>query len=503
MARQRPWVTAAGVVAWAEACCGGWGLRSKLFVALLVTAVLAVGATGTAARFAFLRGFLGYLNDQEASSARKLVPLLVAQYERYGGWSHLNEDPRVWFGIILRADFGGTFTPRVPFPPTPFGTVPPGFNPTPGSVQPASMPGLGMRLALLDAKRRFIIGNPIVGSYNNDVTKEPITLGDKVIGWLVVLPFNRLTAGAAGAFQREQLLSSWAIGVVAVGLAALAAAMLTRRILQPIRKIGDATHRLAAGNYTVRLEVSSSDEIARLAADFNRMALALERNEAMRRTFLADVSHELRTPISILRAELEAIEDEVHELTAESLRSWQGEVATLGKLIDDLYDLSLADIGALTYRMSSVDLVRFLRGRLLAFQDRYAQRRISIESRLPENRLAISADEMRLNQLINNLLENSLRYTDPGGRLSVVCRVEHEMAVIDLQDTAPGVPEEFLCRLFERFYRGDPSRNRASGGAGLGLAIAKRIVEAHAGTILARQSPLGGLWIRVALPMAG
>ena len=173
-------------------------------MALLVTAVLAVGATGTAARFAFLQGFLGYLNDQEMSRARKLVPLLIAQYERYGGWGHMSEDPRVWFEIVSRADFGGTFTPGVPLPPTPFGTFPPRFNPTSASIQPASMPGLGMRLALLDAQQRFVIGNPVFGNYVNDAAKEPITLGDKVVGWLVVLPFDRLTAGAAGAFQREQ-----------------------------------------------------------------------------------------------------------------------------------------------------------------------------------------------------------------------------------------------------------------------------------------------------------
>jgi two-component system sensor histidine kinase BaeS len=490
---------AAGVIAWAKARLGGWGMRSKLFVALLLTAVLAVGATSTAVRFAFLQGFLGYLNDQEMTSVRRLVPLLVAQYDRYGGWGHLSEDPRAWLEIIARVDFGGTLPPGIA---PSFKDFPPRLNPLPASSQPPGMPGLGMRLGLLDAKRRFVVGNPIVGHYTNDVAKEPLILEGKVVGWLVLLPFNRLTAGAAGVFQRQQLLSTWIIGVVAVGLAALVAIVLTRRILEPIRKIEAATHLLAAGNYAVRLDVSSSDEIARLAADFNSMAVALERSETMRRTFLADVSHELRTPIAILHAELEAVEDQVHELTAASLRSWQGEVALLGKLIDDLYNLSLADIGALTYRMSGVDLAQFLRGRVSAFQERYARRDICLEASFPPDGLVISADEMRLSQVINNLLENSLRYTAPGGRLYVACQVLRQRAIIDFHDTAPGVPNELLCRLFERFYRVDPSRNRASGGAGLGLAIAKQIVEAHAGTILARQSPLGGLWIRVALPIS-
>ena len=286
-------------------------------------------------------------------------------------------------------------------------------------------------------------------------------------------------------------------------MAALVAVVLARRILEPIRSVGAATQRLAAGNYAVRLDVTSADEIGRLATDFNRLALVLERNEVMRRTFMADVSHELRTPIAILRAELEAIEDELHTLTPASLKSLQGEVAMLGKLIDDLYDLSLADVGGLTYRMSRLDLGEFLRERLLACQDRYKERCIGIEASLPGCALTIAADPMRLHQLFNNLLENSLRYTESGGRLCIACRAEYEGAVIDWQDTAPGVPDELLPRLFERFYRVDPSRNRASGGAGLGLAIAKSIVEAHAGTILARHSPLGGLWIRVTLPITG
>jgi len=150
-----------------------------------------------------------------------------------------------------------------------------------------------------------------------------------------------------------------------------------------------------------------------------------------------------------------------------------------------------------------VDLVGILRGRLLAFQERYAEQRITIEANLPTRPLIVDADETRLNQLFNNLLENSLRYTEPGGRVRITCQAEGDAALIELQDTAPGVPEELLPRLFEQFYRVDPSRNRRSGGAGLGLAIARKIVEAHAGRIAAGPSPLGGLSMRVELPLAG
>jgi two-component system sensor histidine kinase BaeS len=283
-------------------------------------------------------------------------------------------------------------------------------------------------------------------------------------------------------------------------LAALAAVLLTHRLLRPIRRIAQATHRLAAGQYATRLRAASQDEIGRLANDFNRLAFALERNERMRRAFMADVSHELRTPLTVLRGELEAYEDGVRLLTAESVTSLQTEVTTLSKLVNDLYELSLADIGALAYRMADVDIAAVLRLRLRGFHERLAERSIRVESDIHEAELIVNADATRIQQLFSNLMENSIRYTNAGGRWRVACHREDTRVLIDLQDSEPGVPAELLTRLFERFYRVDASRNRQSGGAGLGLAICKSIVEAHGGTITARESPLGGLWIRVALP---
>lgn len=477
------------------------GFRSKLFIALLICAILAVVATTTAARYAFLQGFFGYLHEQEMARIRRVLPTLARRYEQHGDWNYLLAEPGAWFEILARVDFGRARGLPGSFGSLPAaGAFPPRFDARPAFASPGELTGLGMRLALLDRTRRFVVGNPAA---RKDAAYEPIVVKGAVVGWLVVSPFTGVTAGAADAFQRQQLLWTWVIGATAVGLAAVLAIVLTHRVLAPIRRIGEATHRLAAGDYATRLEVSSPDEIGRLAVDFNRMALVLQRNEAVRRTFVADISHELRTPIAILQAELEAIEDRVHALNAEGLRSLQGEVATLGKLIEDLYELSLADVGALTYRMSPVDLVELLRGRLLAFQERYAEQRLEIEACFPAHPMIIDADETRLNQLFNNLLENSLRYTSPGGRLCIACQPECHAAVIELEDTAPGVPDEVLPRLFDRFYRVDPSRNRGSGGAGLGLAIAKRIVEAHGGSIIARKSPLGGLMLRVELSLAG
>ena len=467
------------------------GITWKLFLALLANSFLAVVATSIAGHISFVHGFIGYLNEQGIERIESAMPTLALAYEQHGSWDFLHHNARAWFTLLASATTPARAlneagrSPNAPFT---------------GRIPESDLTGVSLRMALLDAQRRFVVGNPDVGA---DAPMRPIIVRGDVVGWLAVLPFQRVTAGAGAHLRDRQLVSTWIIGAGAVLLAALVAVLLTPRLLGPIRLITDATHRLATGDYATRLQVRTRDEIGRLSDDFNRLALALEKTERMRRAFMADVSHELRTPLAVLRGELEAIEDGVRELTPEVLKSLQAEVATLGKLVNDLYELSLADIGALTYRMEEVDVAELLRLRLRGFEDRLRERRITLESDISYRELVVSGDETRLQQLFANLLENSIRYTNAGGRVRVSCRGERGQVVIDLQDSAPGVPPELLSRLFERFYRVDGSRNRESGGAGLGLAICKSILEAHRGTITAQASPLGGLWISVTLPAAG
>ena len=222
--------------------------------------------------------------------------------------------------------------------------------------------------------------------------------------------------------------------------------------------------------------------------------------EGARRNFFANVSHELRTPLAVLRGELEAIQDGVRRFTPESIPSLQAEVATLTKLVDDLHQLSMSDEGALAYQKTSLDIITLLEVAAGAFRERFASRQLSIQVSLPEQAM-IFGDRDRLMQLFNNLLENSLRYTDSGGSLHITARRSGRMLVIDFADSAPGVSDEQLARLCERFYRAEGSRNRASGGSGLGLAICLNIVAAHGGTLRADHSPFGGVSIKVELPL--
>jgi two-component system sensor histidine kinase BaeS len=176
----------------------------------------------------------------------------------------------------------------------------------------------------------------------------------------------------------------------------------------------------------------------------------------------------------------------------------------LSRLVDDLYQLSLADIGALTYRKEPINLGEALLEAIEFFRGEFETRNIRITHEIPTvGSLTLLADDRRLHQLFSNLLENSLRYTDSGGELRIRLAKGENQATIVFEDSAPGVPEDKLQRLFDRLFRVEGSRSRATGGAGLGLAMCKNIVEAHDGTIVARPSPLGGLWVEITLPLKG
>jgi two-component system sensor histidine kinase BaeS len=277
---------------------------------------------------------------------------------------------------------------------------------------------------------------------------------------------------------------------------------LAKRLVRPIRAMTAATSDLASGKYSVRVPVGALDELGQLARDFNTMALTLEKNEQARRQWVAEISHELRTPVAVLRGELEALLDGIRTITPETIQSLHQEAMRLNRLVDDLYQLSLTDISALIYRKEDLNVDEVLRDSIESFRTEFGRKGIKVAgdfSREPE--ITVFADRERLNQLFMNVLENSLRYTDPGGELVISLACTGGNVTIEFQDSMPGVPEEELDRLFERLYRVEGSRSRTSGGAGLGLAICKNIVEAHEGTITAHPSSLGGLLIRITLPI--
>ncbi len=362
------------------------------------------------------------------------------------------------------------------------------------------MPPHGWRTQfwVVDAEQNVLVGprSPVP----QDGARRAIVVDGKRVGWVIASPVERLTRSTDINFDKQQRRTSWLIVALSTLLAAAATLLLARGLLAPVKRLVEGTHRLAAGDFTTRVVATGQDELGRLAQDFNQLASTLEKNQQMRQAFMADISHELRTPLAVLRGELEAIQDGVRQFTPESVASLQAEVGTLTKLVDDLHQLSLSDEGALAYQKKPLEIVTLIEVAAGAFRERFAARGLTLNLSMPEN-VTLFGDRDRLMQLFNNLLENSLRYTDAGGGLLIQGERQAQRFVLRFIDSAPGVSDEQLSKLFERFYRAEGSRNRASGGSGLGLAICANIVAAHGGTINADHSSSGGVSITVSLPL--
>ncbi|OYT82959.1 sensor histidine kinase efflux regulator BaeS [Pseudomonas sp. PGPPP2] len=454
-------------------------ISTKLFVAVLAGVLLVILSMGLATSWSFGRGFLGFINEQAMERMAQVVPRLATAYQREGNWDFLRNRPDRWFDV-MRPDPDAARATDDLRPPL-----------------ASDLTGALFRIALLDKDKKRVTGYPAIGE---DALVQPVVVNSETVGWLAVTPFQSVTEAGGERFQQYQLRTSLVIGVFSLLLAMLIAWWIARTLLEPVKRVAAATHRLASGDYSSRVAVASDDEVGQLSRDFNQLAYTLERNEKMRREFMADVSHELRTPLSVLRGELEAIEDGVRSLDQSSMKSLQGEVSMLSKLVDDLYELSLADVGALTYRKAPCLLNDLLENSLAMYRDRFTARQLQIDLELPRQPVELLADASRLQQLFSNLLENAVRYTDVNGTLRISVGVDRDTVRIDFLDSGPGVSADQLPRLFERFYRGESSRNREHGGAGLGLAICRSIANAQDGSLVADHSPYGGLWLILRLP---
>ncbi|EMM2470579.1 two-component system sensor histidine kinase BaeS [Raoultella ornithinolytica] len=491
------------------------GITGKLFQAILATCIVLLISMHWAVRISFERGFIDYIKRGNEQRLTMLGDALSEQYALHGNWKFLRNNDRFIFQLLKSFDrdnddrfpggrktnAGGTPDGRLDIGPPDTDGPPPDGPPPDGPRGPGpDMPPHGWRTLfwVVDQKGRVLVGPR--ERVPEDGSRRNIVVNGVSVGAVIASPVERLTRNTDINFDRQQKRTSWLIVALSTILAALATFPLARGLLAPVKRLVEGTHRLAAGDFTTRVAVSSSDELGRLAQDFNQLASTLERNQQMRRDLMADISHELRTPLAVLRGELEAIQDGVRKFTPDSVTSLQAEVATLTKLVDDLHQLSMSDEGALAYQKTSVDIITLLEVAAGAFRERFASRGLTIAVSLPEN-ATVFGDGDRLMQLFNNLLENSLRYTDSGGRLLISASQTGRRIILDFADSGPGVSDQQLERLCERFYRAEGSRNRASGGSGLGLAICVNIVAAHGGTLRADHSPFGGVSIKVELPL--
>lgn len=459
-----------------------FGLTAKLFVAMLVVNILLIAAMAIGARLSFEHGFLGYLAEQDMTRLEAGTAPLAAAYREHGSWTFLQQNRALWhqlmrpYGAAHYAEYSGARLPPLPV---------------------SDMIGAGSRFSLLDVDGKYLTGNP---GFVTDAPRRPVVVDGKTVAWLLMVPIEKVTEAGDLRLQERQREASWTLVVVATLLAILISLWLAGALAAPLKRIARATHVLAGGNFKARVPTESSGELGQLEADFNHLAQTLERNEKMRAALVADVSHELRTPLAVMRGEVEALEVGIREMNVDAMRSLAVELQRLNRLVDDLYDLSLADVGALRYHPVDIDVIDALDEVLQLSVNRLSDAGIRVTTDLPDHPCWVHGDDRRLQQVFSNLFENIVRYAGAGAQVHLAARQDATQVHIDIRDNGPGVPAESLDALFARFYRVEGSRSRATGGAGLGLPICRSIIEAHQGSITAANAPQGGLWIAITLP---
>jgi len=329
-----------------------------------------------------------------------------------------------------------------------------------------------------------------------------------------------IQVGFIGAVNRSLLLAAGAAGLVAL----LLTLALSRRILGPVEALTAAARRMEKGDLSQRVVVRAKDEIGELARAFNAMAGGLARIEQLRRHMVTDVAHELRTPLTNIRGYLEALRDGVAEPSPELIGSLHEEALLLNRLVDDLQDLALAEAGQLRLARRPSSLAAIVEQAVGALRPALADKGLAIDVQMPADLPCVDVDAERIGQVLRNLLNNAITHTPPGGSIAVEAALDHppptirhrpptgdgdqsvvgrrSSVVMRVRDTGPGIAPEHLAQIFERFYRADPSRARATGGAGLGLTVVKQLVEAHGGRVWAASMPGQGATFTFTLPVA-
>lgn len=457
-------------------------LRVKLFLAIAGTNALVALVAYLVFSWSFERGFIDYLHRADVAKVQTLASALARERRTHGDWQWLSVDRERWpartreaLGIPARDASARPAAEGREFPLT---------------IDP--------RLMLFDADGTLLIGR---AEHAAETVRVPIAMQGATFGYVGYLPRSWLFESVQRLATAQTHSGFAAIGLGMLGAALLLGAGLAHWLTRRIRALAQGTGALIRGDYDVRLHARGHDELAQLARDFNKLAATLTATRRARSQWVADIAHELRTPLSILQGEIEALQDGVRPLDRRSLASLDHEVRRLSRLVGDLHLLSMSDLGALTCHTEPTDVGDLLRDVAGTHRRALAERGLQLELVLqPASALA---DAARLEQVFDNLMQNTLRYTDPGGRVRIAARRSGERIVVEWEDSAPGVPEAELARLTDRLYRVDASRNRASGGSGLGLAIARAIIEAHHGTMTARPSALGGVAWTLTLPAHG
>lgn len=448
------------------------------------------------ARWSFDKGFLDYPNALEQTRLQIISGDLIAEYENAGrNWHKVS---KIKVNEILqtlprpkRRDARPPIPSRPPFEldgkPMPRVFVLPG-----GKKGPST--------ALFDPYGTFLIGSDLLLNATDNVVSIPLKANGKIIAILKSIPVHHFLETIPTEFSKRQWELSFWVGGVGLILAIVISWFLALFLSLPLKSIMKAIACLSSGDFSVELEKRGKDEIGQLIDNVNLLSKTLESSRESRRHWLANISHDLRTPITILSGEIQSLKDGVRTFNQERLTSLEQEVFHLRKLTDDLYQLSISDIGGLRYEFVNTQLNELMATIVASYDNTATDYGLKLDYYGESARASI--DVARFTQLFSNILSNCISYTDSPGNIQVRLFKEKHYAIVEVEDSAPCVSDNNYEKLFDPLFRQDVSRNRRKEGSGLGLAICKKIVEAHQGEVCAMPSHLGGLKLVVKIPLA-
>jgi signal transduction histidine kinase len=448
--------------------------RSLLF--RLMAAFLAVILVTTGSLFLFInRSTQNQIREYEQQTQQVVADRMQSQlsiyYARQHAWSGIQPFIEQWANLyeqrIVLTDAQGT-------------VVADSENTAVGKFNGAGTQGRNITAAL------------VLPGRGQQAQQPGPAVSPEVIGKLYILPRSPSEVRFASLQILFRSIGLYFLlgGLIAVAVAFVLTLFLSQRILSPVKALTDAAKKLGRGDFKQRVDVTDTGELGELAHTFNSMAADLERTESLRRNMVADVAHELRTPVSNIKGYLEAAQDGVVTMNGDTIKTIAEEATLLTQLVDDLQELSLAEAGELKLDRQEVDVSDLIRQAAAVVQAKAIAKNVTVSTVLPENLEHAYIDPQRINQVLHNLLENAIVHTPGGGNVTVSAEPSGETVKVRVTDTGEGIPEEELPLIFERFYRVDKSRSRRTGGHGLGLTIARRLVEAHGGKIDA-ESELG------------
>ncbi len=444
-------------------------ISSKLIVAFLSIGIVSVAIIFITARWNTRAEFIRFLTDQDQTD---FVAQLTNYYAENGTWVGAEI---IWYQPGMMHQHGGG-------------------------------PNRGMpSFTLTDENGKVLVSNQMYKAGQHLSSSDlkngvAITQNNKVVGILVPMPMPFEGQPRELEFIERINLTLLYGALIGAIIALLLGIFLSRTITRPIRELTHATHAVSEGDLSQQVPVRSKDELGELARAFNKMSTELSRSVNARKQMTADIAHELRTPLSLILGHAEAVHDGVLPPSIENFEIIREEATRLEHLVNDLRTLSLADAGELSISKQPIEPQRLILEVASLYQHQAQQKNISVETDVAPDLPTIQADPGRMTQVLTNIMDNALRHTPAGGRILLAAKETDEFVELSVQDSGPGLTADDLARIFERFYRADPSRQRDDGGSGLGLAIAKSIVQAHGGQLSAESEPGNGLKVIVALP---